>query len=583
MELRARNTSLSARSRWGLSLFGLPFFAVGCVMAFLCVRMIVQHYAARSWVETPAEITFVTMDADETNRVTCNYVYTFEGREYKGDRVGLMGGGDNIGSWQQVTYHRLKQAYDRDQPVVCYVHPRNPEKALLDRELRWPMVMFFSGFVVVFGGVGGAMLTVGLVGTSAGRHAQRMSRQYPDEPWLWNKRWTDGIVRSSAGRTAAVALAFAVFWNSIAFTAAAALLPELIGTGSLWPGLLVMIFPLIGLVLIAVAVRAALTARKFRGTRLELSTFPGVIGGRLTGELILSRGLSEMDEVNLSLRCIRTVSSGETTNRNTLWEDRRLVRPPAGVFGQTHTVLPVDFQIPYSCEPYDDSLPGRPVTWELQARAEIPGIDLDLTFDVPVYRTRSSDPSLGESAEKTRLEREAIEDEESPLPDKIREEADPAGYPSLVSSAWPGVGFVAVFLGVAVICSGVAVFSATSVARHEWFMLIFLIVFGFISLLLWLVLASMVGHTRLTFEPGVLRVARRFALITLHRELQTSDIVNISKSQSASSGNMRWYAVKAQTRGGRNVQLAGMIPGETAARWFVRRVEKLARIETNQN
>lgn len=579
MEQKLNYASLSRKGRTVLALFGLPFFVVGCVMAFLCVRMIVQHYAAMHWVETPAEILTVTIEGGETDSVSCTYVYTFEGREYKGDRVGLVGGGDNIGKWQQRTYQRLKQAYDRHRPVTCYVNPKKPEKALLDREIRWPMVLFFCGFVVMFGGFGGGMLAFGLVGTSAGRHAQRMSLRYPDEPWLWNKRWTDGVIRSKVSLKAAGMWAGAILWNGITAPAVTAIWPEL-GHGApefLW--LFVIVFPLVGLCLIVGAIRATLMARKFRGTQLELDTFPGVIGGHLKGDLLINDGLSEMDEVTLTLRCVRTITAGDSTSRNTLWEDSRKVHPPSTTFGHGGVVLPVSFQIPYSCEPYDDSLQDRPVTWELQALAEIPGVDLDLTFDVPVFRTPSSDPSMGESPEKDRLEREVVEDDESPAPGKIREERDVTGYPSLVASAWPGVGFAAIWLIGAIACSAVAVFSAKEVAQHEWFMLIFMSVFGLFALLLWLILFSLIGGTRVTFEPGMVRVTRRFGPIAWSREVPTSDILTITLSQSGSSGNKRWYAVKAQIRSGRSLHLAGMIPGETAAKWFVRRVEKLAGIK----
>ncbi|HOW71716.1 MAG TPA: DUF3592 domain-containing protein [Phycisphaerae bacterium] len=579
MEEAPKHASLSKKRRWGLSLFGLPFFAVGCVMAFLCARMIVQHYAALGWAETPAEIVSVKMESDETDRVVCSYVYTFEGREYRGNRVGLIGGSDNIGKWQRASYERLKQAFDRQQPVVCYVDPHKPENALLDREIRWPMVLFFVGFMVVFGGFGGLMLTVGLVGTSAGRHARRMSQQYPDEPWLWNKRWAGGVIHSKASHKAAGMWAGAIFWNGITIPVSAAIWSELSHGPLTLLWLFVIVFPLVGLLLIGGAIRATLMARKFRGTRLELDTFPGVIGGHFKGDLLVGGGLSQLDEVSLTLRCIRTVASGDDTHRHTLWEDSRTVHPPSTTFGHAGVVLPVDFQIPYSCEPYDDSLQERPVTWELHARAEIPGVDLDLTFDVPVFRTESSDPSLGESSEMNRLEREMLEHDESPAPSKVREEQDASGYPSLVSSAWPGVGLAAVFLGAAVLCSGVAVFSAMQVAQHEWFMLVFLIVFGLVSLLLWLILFSLIGSTHVSFEPGLVRVARRLGPIILRKEVPTAEIVTISQSQSASSGNRRWYAVKAETCGGRKVQLAGMIPGQTAAKWFARRVEKLAGIK----
>src|SRR5437868_15447135 len=54
-----------------------------------------------------------------------------------------------------------------------------------------------------------------------------------------------------------------------------------------WPvRLLAMLFPAVGLLLIASALRVILEHRKFGRSRVALSTIPGAIGGQLVGTIL---------------------------------------------------------------------------------------------------------------------------------------------------------------------------------------------------------------------------------------------------------------------------------------------------------
>jgi len=203
-----------------LILFGLPFFAAGCITGYFALRAMVTYYEAQHWVETKATIQSVDLqshsgDHSTTYKVVCTYAYEFGGRPYSNQRVGLSGGSDNFGSWQQDTYYRLKQAHHDRQSVTCYVDPKEPQHALLDRKIRFGWLAFMLLFSSVFGSVSG-----GLIGGSfyAGRVLRRnaaLAEAYPNQPWMQRAEWINGIISPKLGLHAVLAWLFAFFWNAI--------------------------------------------------------------------------------------------------------------------------------------------------------------------------------------------------------------------------------------------------------------------------------------------------------------------------------------------------------------------------------
>ena len=64
------------------------------------------------------------------------------------DRVVFSGGSDNIGSWQQNTYQKLKEMSLRK--TVCHVNPDNLDDAVLLREIHEAAIISTSLFGSVF-------------------------------------------------------------------------------------------------------------------------------------------------------------------------------------------------------------------------------------------------------------------------------------------------------------------------------------------------------------------------------------------------------------------------------------------------
>jgi hypothetical protein len=79
-----------------------------------------------------------------------------------------------------------------------------------------------------------------------------------------------------------------------------------------------------------------------------------------------------------------TTGSGDnrSTRKETLWEDTRRF-DHLSVFGQNQVSVAVEFQIPEGQRSSSDD-----IDWVLKATGAIPGVDVDLEFNVPVYKVK---------------------------------------------------------------------------------------------------------------------------------------------------------------------------------------------------
>jgi len=565
----------------------IGFPAVGIYMTYRTARQLVNWQRAKGWVETPAALNELDLRVHggehDTYEVVCRYTYEFNGVTYTGDRVGLSGGSDNIGSWHQATYERLKTYYDgvESNPATCWVNPRNPAEAVLDRSLRWGVVVLSLPFIIIFGG--GSLLGYQYLFRShkRKRRVKRLRDEYSDEPWRWKPAWTDGPLRSGTGYGMLALWGFTIVWNAIVFPISVVLAADAIRSGQ-YLVLLALILPAVGLVLFTVALVGTLRYWRFRGSCLELQTIPGVIGGHLKATLVVGGDVMAIDQITVALKCVHRVTrqhgDDSRTEEHTLWEDSKTVQASDAGFGQSELRLPVDFQIPYDCVAYDDSNSNDQTLWRLTAKSEIPGANLDLSFDVPVFRTKESRPTVGEAPEKVSRVEAALAATESPLPRKLRREQDFDGRPVLIVSAWPGWStFILVMIMTIGLLAVGGVWLRAVWREGGWSVVLPAALFSGGVLLAWAGLRGFFGSTRTTVRHGEMIVERARLFLSRKVEIPRADVreVKISKSAQVTSGSgmIQYYVVHLITTDGRKVKLGGMIPGEQPTRWLVRQIE----------
>lgn len=389
-----------------LVLFSLPFTLVGLAVMSWVFFMAYRSWDAQNWVEVPAEIHSVSFDEHQsddgsTYSVSATYSYEYDGREYSGDQVSFDDSADNLGMHQKL-YAELNPY--NGKTFRCFVDPENPVDAVLFPELS-PMKFFF---LLLFGGlfaaVGLGVMAAGLYGLKKTQRDQALAATHPNEPWRCNADWEGGFIKSG-GKGAAVGMTFfALLWSAISLPVLF-FVPEAVQDGE-YAALIALLFPLVGLGLIASAIRMILRYRKYGVSVVELLTNPGVVGGDLRALVHVPRRVEAEENFRVKLSCfkVRVTGSGKnrSTSRTVQWQDEYTVSPDMAQAADGRTAIPVRFAIPYdSRESYD--APGGndgDIEWKLEVEASTPGIDYQAEFLVPVFKTpESSSTSVTEASQ----------------------------------------------------------------------------------------------------------------------------------------------------------------------------------------
>ncbi len=395
-------SALTSRSRLGggcLVLFGLPFAAVGVFMGFLASNSILRWNEMRSWREVPAIILEARLEASSgsdstTYGVKALYEYSFEGQTYRGERVSIHSGKDNIGSFHERTARELQGYRDRAEPFRCFVDPEEPQRSILYRELRLGLLAFYGLFVLLFGGVGSGIMVLAFRGHKKLKAHEKLKEVAPEEPWRWRPEWVGGKIVSGHRKTMIGTWLFAAFWNLIS-SPLVFLVPKEVLEKKNYPALLGLLFPMIGAGLLVWAIRATLQWRRFGRTVFEMAGIPGVIGGPLRGIIrIPSRFPTPQDGFEITLNSVRRrrrrTGKSRSTEEKVLWQDQRILERPLTGNALSGTVLPVLFAIPFDAQESNFEDPNDKILWRLRVAATLPGVDLDESFEIPIYRTDES-------------------------------------------------------------------------------------------------------------------------------------------------------------------------------------------------
>lgn len=555
-----------------LILFALPFAAFGVAAAIWLGSTILAHLRAQGWVEVPATIVRVDLKSgdDGTNQATAEYVYVYHGQKFTSRRVGLTGGYDNVGSFQFDAYRELSEHQKSGKPFRCYVNPVRPDEAILYRRLRWEMVGFQSIFAIVFSGVGFGLLIGGVRGVSKQRTERILAADQPDSPWLWRPDWARGTIVFSSKATMWTAIVVATLWNLLAVPLWI-LLSDMLPAKAKSFGLLRLVVPLVGLALVWWAVRAAIRWRKYGESTFHMGSVPGVIGGQLAGVIQTSIRIRRPEHgFRLTLTCLRTVSSGDTTSQETAWEDEQIVAHDILQDRDERSAIPVLFQIPYDCQPTAKTSSGTDTNWRLQVTAKMPGVDYKAIFDVPVFKTEASDPNFV-------ADRSAIEPYTVPA-DPARDLRD-AGVRKVASPLRDGCRFVfpmarnlgaAVFLTLfSLVWSGSIVFM-----RRFEVPIFFPIVFGAFDVLI-LACTLYVWFYRSVVDVSSQGIEVSGGLFGLGRRhwIESPDVAKIETARGMRYGPQVYYNVIIVRTNGKRVTAGREIRGSRLTAAVIRQIE----------
>ena len=157
-------------------MFSSLFFLIGTVlMIFMAVLPMARLARSASWTECEAMINPASVKLESrsgsnskgstTYQAQASYTYTTpDGWTRSSDRVAFFDASDNIGSWQQRTYQKLKEM--SVGKTVCHVNPDNLDDVVLLREVNETVIIFASLFGSVFAYAGALMMIHALRGVA---------------------------------------------------------------------------------------------------------------------------------------------------------------------------------------------------------------------------------------------------------------------------------------------------------------------------------------------------------------------------------------------------------------------------------
>jgi hypothetical protein len=423
----------------------------------------------------------------------------------------------------------------------------------------WGQTGFLTIFVLTFGGVGIGGIAVVLAGRRRVEDAYAREASHPDAPWLWREDWASRRITDSSRSEMWSAWAFAALWNLVsmpgAFFGVRAALDQ-----HNYAALLALVFPAVGIGLLAWAVRATLRFRRYGMSRLELATLPAVVGHSLEGTVRTPQGLRPAGGFRVVLSGLRRVTTGSGRNRSTsetiFWQEERSVA--GGAAG-----VPVAFAIPADVAPTVMQPGGDRTLWRLAISAETPGVDYAATFEVPVFRTAGS--------EQPRTEAERAIAAATAVPPGYRQ---PAGSKIQVTTTRRGteiyfprarnpamaMGLTA-FLGLwAAAIWGTLVFHAP---------LIFPVVFGAFGLLLVvMVLDQWLAVTRVTVGDGAVTVANGWLAPRRERTLGAAEVAEVTTRIGSQAAGALYYDLTIVTKAGKGVAAGAGIRDKREAEWL---------------
>lgn len=534
---------------------GFVFLLLGGLGSWLIlIRPLSGVLAARQWTATPCRVLSSEVQhhsgKSRTYSVNIRYAYTFNGHAYESSRYDFMGGSSSGYEGKA----KIVAQYPPGSEATCWVNPQSPSEAVLER--RFTSVMLFGLIPLLFVLIGIGVMVMGL------RAPRPPDPALANTPWLARPDWATGLVKSDDKAGLWMTWGFAAAWNSIAFPTLFVLRNELAKSENkaLW---LVLLFPLVGVGLLAAAVYTTLKWRKFGASVFEMTSQPGVVGGALEGKIRLSQLVRPESGFKVRLQCIRRYVTGAGKNRSVhesiLWEEER----HTGGAGATDCI-PVLFAIPGDKAETNGDNPDDQIVWRLSAAASLPGVDYGTRFEVPVFKLAQTPAQVAASQRAQASARADFAEYRPPLDSPIRVQPALGGGTEFYFPAARNVGAALGLTVFALIWTGALVLTIRLKAP-----VLFPVVIGLVELMVVVALARVwFWQTRVAVSVTGLNITGGMLGFTKTRTIPTGMVTGITTKVGMTAGTKSYHDIVVQLSGGQTTSAGSSVPDGLEARWL---------------
>jgi hypothetical protein len=269
----------------------------------------------------------------------------------------------------------------------------------LHGEIEIKQFMIIGLGLTLIAGAGVPFYIFFVAGKLAEIKLETRKKKYPDAPWMWGDKWLEkAIVYSGTGRLILFWFVISVVISGFVFVTymnREIILAKMQGTSRFE---VIAFFSIIFFILsisLLLVVSHSRGILKFGKSSLEMSTYPGVIGGEFAGTIRTQmRGIPK-DGFTLELDCELTeiVTPDGRPVRDpypvSVWKAKKKI--PMGELNMDYrgVSVPVSFSIPADTQESDEWSSDKRIHWMLSAFSSFEGRQYLSQFIVPVFKTRS--------------------------------------------------------------------------------------------------------------------------------------------------------------------------------------------------
>lgn len=409
---------------------------------------------------------------------------------------------------------------------------------------------------MIFAAIGGAVIVGALIARKRALRVDELRARHPGQPWMWNEEWASRRVGDSNRTSTAVLWVFAILWNAVSWPVLLVLPREL--TDANYVVLVAAIFPVAGVILIGGAIRATMRDRRFRHSALLLDHVPVPLGGTLRGRVeVPYASLAEASSIVVRLTAVNRVRSGKSTHESIVFQEE--VEVPHGAVSRMpdRVSIPIDLDVPHDVQETHTEGSSQSL-WRLTVDAEMPGIDYNASFDVPVFRT--------EATQQLRSAKVYVP------PPEPREPADfvskqTADGRELYFGRFRARGMAMGMLFFTFFWT--VVLAVLFVVGTPSFLLVIL---GLLDLLMiWSTLDLFLGTSTIILG-GDKVVVRRSLLGTTEKVLRRDEIASATAKIGAQGGGRPYYEIEVRTAAGKKVSAVRYIRSKREAEWVAAQI-----------
>ena len=373
--------------------------------------------------------------------VLIQYQYIVDGNSYIGQRAKIMN--DNASSDSSDAYKllsKIQQENNSNKGIIIWFNPSNNQDSIYDRSLDFRFIIMMTLFSSVF-----MMAGLGIISYSRTEKEQTPDNVEPDKPWTSRIQWASPIIYSNAQNSVKHARFFAIF--SCFFFGM-----FVIGMFGRHPVATVfsVLFLIPPLWLILRARRIQKEWLYFNKVPLSLSSYPGMVGGKVKGSLTVPGQNSGRGKYTAVLSCTKywTTRSGNKTesHQSIIYSDnQKLLARPSASGGN------IDFDFTVPAGKPESSAPSKSYhKWTITIKGELAGINFDRNYEVPVFVTEQSITEVEELAQKplTRHEEKTLSERLNVDVSKIKDEMILHTPKSKESLPFAGIGALFFIIGI---------------------------------------------------------------------------------------------------------------------------------------